>query len=92
MQWEIFKRDAKDGGASMVIIDIRYIWSEIDSAVYSPKRRHPSRFVVFRRSRKWKKAIGDVGFVGGRAGNLESSTIGVSNNLHILLPHATRKI
>lgn len=79
VQWGMFKRDAKDGGASIVIIDIRYMWSEMDSAAHSPRRRHPSRFVVFRRSRKWKKAIGDVGFVGGGAGSLDSSAVGISN-------------
>lgn len=39
-----------------------------------PYFRHPSRFVVFSRSRRWKKGIGDVGFAGIGNGSFETST------------------
>jgi hypothetical protein len=48
----------------MVMMDMRYMWSEILSPLSIPKRRQPSRGVVFRRSRRWKKGMGDWGFVG----------------------------
>ncbi len=51
-----------EDGASIVRIDMRYIWSEIDSPAVMLKRLQPSRLVVFSRSRRWKKGTGDVGF------------------------------
>lgn len=65
--------EARDSGTSMVIIDIRYMWSEMDSPDSMPKRRHPSRFLVFSNSRRWKKGIGDVGLVGIGNESLETS-------------------
>lgn len=65
--------EARGSGASMVMIDIRYMWSEMDSPDDMPKRRHPSRFVVFSCSRRWKKGIGDVGFAGFGNGSLDTS-------------------
>ena len=44
-----------------MMIDIRYMWSEIDSPLRMLKRRQPSRGVVFKRSRRWKKGMGVVG-------------------------------
>ncbi|KAI5283167.1 hypothetical protein KEM52_003498, partial [Ascosphaera acerosa] len=39
---------------------MRYMWSEMDSPCAMPQRRQPSRFVVFSRSTRWKKATGDA--------------------------------
>lgn len=44
----------------MVINDIRYMWSAIDSPWAMPKRRQPSRFVVLRCESRWKNGIGLV--------------------------------
>jgi hypothetical protein len=44
----------------MVMIDILYMWSAIDSPSLMPKRRHPSRFSRFSRSTRWKNGIGEV--------------------------------
>ena len=55
----------------MVIIDIRYMWSDMDSPELIWNRRQPSRFVVFRRSRRWKKGIGESGFDGMGAGRVD---------------------
>jgi len=52
-------RDANDGGQSIVMMDIRYMWSEIDSPWLMPNLRHPSLFVVFSRSSMWKNATGE---------------------------------
>lgn len=65
---------ARGSGASMVMMDIRYMWSEMDSPSNIRKRRHPSRFVVFSRSRRWKKVTGDVGFAGIGNASLDAST------------------
>lgn len=43
----------------MVMMDMRYMWSEIDSPWLIPNLRQPSRLVVFRRSRRWKKGTGE---------------------------------
>jgi hypothetical protein len=56
----MFSREERDGGAIIVMIDILYIWSAIDSPSSMPNRRHPSRFSVFNRSTRWKKDIGEV--------------------------------
>lgn len=53
-------REARARGASSVMMAMRYMWSEIDSPWFMPKRRQPSRFVVFRRVRRWKKGTGEV--------------------------------
>lgn len=71
MQWGMFSREERAGGASMVMMDMRYMWSEIDSPSWIPKRRHPSRLVVLRRERRWKKGIGELGLVGGGEGRVE---------------------
>ena len=42
------------------------------------KRRQPSRFVVFSRSRRWKKGIGVWGFEGIEVGSLASSVRPIS--------------
>ncbi len=48
----------------MVMMDMRYMWSEIDSTrLISGKRRQPSRGVVFRRSMRWKNGRGVRGGV-----------------------------
>lgn len=52
--------DVKDAGAIMVMMDMRYMWSEMDSQLSMPKRRQPARWVVLRRSRRWKKGRGEV--------------------------------
>lgn len=51
-------------------MDIRYMWSDIDSEEGIEKRRQPSRGVVFRRSRMWKKGMGVVGLAGGGKGRV----------------------
>lgn len=56
-------REDREGGQSMVMMDMRYMWSEIDSPWLMSKRRQPSRLVVLRRSIRWKKASGEVEFV-----------------------------
>jgi hypothetical protein len=58
-------------------MDMRYMWSEIDSPWVMPKRRQPSRLVVFRRSRRWRKGIGVVGgVVGAGVGRVERTVDG----------------
>lgn len=74
MQRERLKREDREGGASMVIMDMRYIWSEIDSPAEMPKRRHPSRLVVLSRSIRCRKGSVEVGFLGGGKGR-EASTM-----------------
>lgn len=65
----------------MVMRDIRYMWSEIDSPLLYllahpfiecrvaycsiPNLLHPSRFEVLRRSRTWKKGTGESELVFG---------------------------
>lgn len=71
MQCGILSLEAREGGHSMVRIDMRYMWSAIDSPWFMPKRRHPSRGVVFKRSRRWKKGIGEVGSEGGGWGSVD---------------------
>lgn len=51
----------------MVMMDMRYMWSEMLSPLWIQKRSQPARFVVFRRSRRWKKGIGVVGGEEGAA-------------------------
>src|SRR5271170_3350710 len=50
---------------------MRYIWSAIDSPRAMPKRRHPSRFSVFRRSTRWKNGIGELECSCGASGRAE---------------------
>ena len=50
--------DSEDG-AIIVRMDMRYMWSLMDSQSAMPKRRHPARGVVLRRSRRWKKGMGE---------------------------------
>ena len=61
----MFSRQLSEGGASIVMMDMRYMWSEIDSPVVMPKRRQPSRLVVLRRSRRWRKGRGAAEEEGG---------------------------
>jgi hypothetical protein len=42
----------------MVRMDMRYMWSLMDSQSEMPKRRQPARLVVLRRSSRWKKETG----------------------------------
>lgn len=65
------------GGQSSVMIDIRYMWSAMLSPWLMPKRRQPSRLVVFRRSSRWKKGIGVVGLVGYGSGKVDRTVCGV---------------
>lgn len=61
MQCAIFRPFARrEGGARKVIRDMRYMWSEMDSGLGRPKRFQPSRGVVFRRDRRWRKGRGVV--------------------------------
>lgn len=55
--------ELSDAGASIVMMDMRYMWSEMDSPVSMPKRRQPSRLVVLRRVRRWRKERGVSGWV-----------------------------
>jgi hypothetical protein len=41
------------------MMDIRYIWSAMLSPLRIPKRRQPSRLLVLRRERRWKKGRGE---------------------------------
>lgn len=67
----------------MVMMDMRYMWSEIDSPWFMPKRRQPSRFVVLRRSRRWKKGTGEVVCGSGRwaAGIVERIVEGIQSGV-----------
>ena len=56
----------REAGASIVMIDMRYMWSAIDSPCAIPKRRQPSRLVVLSRLRKCRKGRGDRGGEVGR--------------------------
>lgn len=47
------------------MMDMRYMWSEMDSPDVMRKRRQPSRLVVLRRSRRWRKGRDEVGLDGG---------------------------
>lgn len=44
------------------MMDMRYMWSAMDSPAADRmlKRRQPSRLVVLRRSRRWRKGRGGV--------------------------------
>ena len=64
-------REEREAGASMVKMDILYMWSEIDSPWEIPNRLHPSRLVVLRRSRMWKNGTGDDVFFSGCTGNCD---------------------
>lgn len=65
----MLSRDERFGGTSMVMIDIRYMWSAIDSPSVIVNRRHPSRFSRFNRSIRWKKGTGEVEFSNGGFGS-----------------------
>jgi len=60
------RREESEGGHSIVRIDMRYMWSAMDSPWAMPKRRQPSRLVVFRRERRWKKGTGEAVLGWGR--------------------------
>lgn len=81
----MLRRDEREGGASMVRMDMRYMWSEMDSPCLMWKRHQPSRLVVFRRSRRWKKGIGLVGAVEGGGVWRVARTVGsVSDHVRCL--------
>ena len=62
----MFNLEEREAGASMVSMDMRYMWSEMDSPDVMLKRRQPSRLVVLRRSRRCRKGRGVPGWdVGG---------------------------
>lgn len=65
----MFSLEESDEGAIIVMIDILYMWSAIDSPSFMPKRFHPSRFSRFKPSTRWKKGIGEVEFSCGGFGN-----------------------
>ena len=74
----------RDGGASMVMMDMRYMWSEMDSPFRRPMRRQPSRLVVLRRVRRWKKGIGVSGLGGGGAGRVvRTVVVGVRDKIEM---------
>lgn len=50
-----------------MMMDMRYMWSDIDSPWLMPNRRQPSRLVVFSRSSRWKKGTGEEVWDVGRA-------------------------
>lgn len=62
----------------MVMMDMRYMWSEMDSPDVMPKRRQPSRLVVLRRSRRWRKGRGEVDWEVGRAVGRFARAVGLS--------------
>jgi len=65
----------------MVMMDMRYMWSEMDSPWLMPKRRHPSRLVVLRRSRRWKKGRGEDELVSGWLSRVERTVGGCQSNV-----------
>lgn len=67
------RRDESEAGASMVMMDMRYMWSAIDSPDVMPKRRQPSRLVVLRRSRRCRNGMGVGGLEGGGDWRVEST-------------------
>lgn len=67
--------EEREGGQRKVIRAMRYMWSLMDSPWFRPKRRQPSRLVVLRRSRRWKKGIGEVVEGEGRWGK-SARTVG----------------
>ena len=79
---EMSSLERREEGARSVMIDIRYMWSAMDSGCGTEKRRHPSRGVVFNRSRRWRVGIGEVGggWVGGGEG-LKEERAGGSGRL-----------
>lgn len=54
----------------MVMMDMRYMWSAMDSPSSMSKRRQPSRLVVLRRERRCRKGrgVGGWGVFGGGGG------------------------
>lgn len=68
-------REDSEEGAIMVRMDMRYMWSEMDSPCTIPKRRQPSRLVVFSRSSRWKKGSGES--VSGTGGEESSESAAV---------------
>ncbi len=58
MQRGMSRRALREEGASMVRMAMRYMWSAMDSLDGMPKRRQPSRGVVLRRVRRWRKGRG----------------------------------
>ena len=73
MQRAMSRREEREGGQSMVMMDMRYMWSEIDSPCSIENLRQPSRLFVFRRSMMWKKGSGEVELVSGRTGKVDST-------------------
>jgi len=52
------------------MLDMRYMWSEIDSMGSILKRRQPSREVVFRRLMRWKRGGRNRGGLSDRSVNM----------------------
>lgn len=65
-----------EGGANMLIMAMRYMWSEMDSPRAMPNRRHPSRLVVLSRSRMWKYGTGESEFSAGGPAGIVARTLG----------------
>ena len=65
----------------MMMMDMRYMWSEMDSPFLMLKRFQPSRLVIFRRSRRWKKGTGEAGFEGTGVGRVDR-TVGGFVSIH----------
>lgn len=79
----------------MVMRDIRYMWSEIDSPLSGqhtaefhleriylsmPNLLHPSRLVVFRRSSMWKNGTGDSESEAGAPPGIEDATFSTDHS------------
>lgn len=62
----------------MVMMDMRYMWSEMDSPDVIPKRRQPSRLVVLRRSSRCRKGKGVLGWAVGGGSGRAARAVGLS--------------
>lgn len=78
MQRGMEMRVASEGGQNMVMMDMRYMWSAMDSPWWARCACcQPSRLVVLRRERRWKNGIGVEVFSGGGLGRVDSTVIGI---------------
>ena len=85
MHFAISSREDSEGGHISVMIDMRYIWSEIDSPWLIPNRRQPSRLVVFRRSIRCMNGRGEVELSSGWIGNVDRTGFGQYKTLKAFL-------
>lgn len=76
--------EESEAGQRRVMSAMRYMWSLMDSPWLRPKRRQPSRLVVFRRSSMWKKGMGEEVEVEGRWGRSLRTGRGVSRICDLL--------